>query len=260
MNEDIKDIVSSSPKVLESLYGDLAQPGVRAIGQALGTALEFCTSLLLPIKLLNEKFKLNFAKRLNEYKTKLEAIPEDKRCEVHPQIGLPIIEKLTYTTCDEIADLFTSLLASASSIDTANTAHPAFISMIERMSPDEARILEYLKDKEDIQYCDINAYSNQNSGYDTLAEHVTMIEHDVALIYPKNTNAYLANLVSLGILRDEKGTFKMDKAQYNRIREEYLVEEFTASAVPEIYKSIEVEESYYQVTPFGRLFIQACIK
>ena len=260
MNEDIKDIVSSSPKVLESLYGDLAQPGVKAIGQALGTALEFCTSLLLPIKLLNEKFKLNFAKRLNEYKTKLEAIPEDKRCEVHPQIGLPIIEKLTYTTCDEIADLFTSLLASASSIDTANTAHPAFISMIERMSPDEAKILEYLKDKEDIQYCDINAYSNQNSGYDTLAEHVTMIEDDVALIYPENSNAYLANLVSLGILRDEKGTFKMDKTQYNRIREKCHIEELTASAVPEIYKSIKVEESYYQVTPFGRLFIQACIK
>ena len=260
MNEDIKDIVSSSPKVLESLYGDLAQPGVKAIGQALGTALEFCTSLLLPIKLLNEKFKLNFAKRLNEYKAKLEAIPEDKRCEVHPQIGLPIIEKLTYTTCDEIADLFTSLLASASSIDTANTAHPAFISMIERMSPDEARILEYLKNKEDIQYCDINVYSNQNSGYDTLFEHVTMIKEDVALIYPENTNAYLANLVSLGILRDKKGTFRMDKTQYNRIKGKYQVEELTAKFVPERWKSIDVEESYYQVTPFGRLFIQACIK
>lgn len=260
MNEDIKDIVSSSPKVLESLYGDLAQPGVRAIGQALGTALEFCTSLLLPIKLLNEKFKLNFAKRLNEYKTKLEAIPEDKRCEVHPQIGLPIIEKLTYTTCDEIADLFTSLLASASSTDTANTAHPAFISMIERMSPDEARILEYLKDKEEIQYCDINAYSNQHSGYKTISEHVTMIADDVTLIYAENTNAYLANFVSLGILRDEKGTFKIDKTQYNRIREKCHVEELTEKFVPTIYKSIEVVESYYQVTPFGRLFIQACIK
>lgn len=260
MNEDIKDIVSSSPKVLESLYGDLAQPGVKAIGQALGTALEFCTSLLLPIKLLNEKFKLNFAKRLNEYKTKLEAIPEDKRCEVHPQIGLPIIEKLTYTTCDEIADLFTSLLASASSSDTANTAHPAFISMIERMSPDEARVLEYLKDKEEIQYCDINAYSNQHSGYKTISEHVTMIADDVTLIYAENTNAYLANFVSLGILRDEKGTFKIDKTQYNRIREKCHVEELTEKFVPMIYKSIEVVESYYQVTPFGRLFIQACIK
>ena len=246
--------------LLALVYKDLLRPSAQVIGESLKAVLEFASTPFMALQLQNDKLKLNLKKRLDEYAQKLDSIPEDKRCEVHPQIGLPIIEKLTYTTCDEIADLFTSLLASASSIDTANTAHPAFISMIERMSPDEARILEYLKDKEDIQYCDINAYSNQNSGYDTLAEHVTMIEHDVALIYPKNTNAYLANLVSLGILRDKKGTFRMDKTQYNRIREEYHVEEFTASAVPEIYKSIEVEESYYQVTPFGRLFIQACIK
>ena len=260
MSEDIKDIVSSSSKVLESLYGDLAQPGIRVIGQALETVLEFSTALLLPIKLLNEKFKLNFANRLNEYKTKLEAIPEDKRCEVHPQIGLPIIEKLTYTTCDEIADLFTSLLASASSIDTANTAHPAFISMIERMSPDEARILEYLKDKEDIQYCDINAYSKDGPGFICLHEHITVLDVDVPLNYQQNTNVYLANFVSLGILCDKEGRSIMDKTQYNRIREKYHIEELTEESVPMIYKSIEVIESYYQVTPFGRLFIQACIK
>lgn len=246
--------------LLALVYKDLLRPSVQVIGKSLKAVLEFVSTPFMALQLQNDKVKLNLEKRLDEYAQKLHSIPEDKRCEVHPQIGLPIIEKLTYTTCDEIADLFTSLLASASSIDTANTAHPAFISMIERMSPDEARILEYLKDKEDIQYCDINVYSNQNSGYNTLFEHVSMIEEDVALIYPENTNAYLANLVSLGIFCDKKGTFRMDKTQYNRIKGKYQVEELTASLVPESFKSIKVEESYYQVTPFGRLFIQACIK
>lgn len=246
--------------LLALVYKDLLRPSVQVIGKSLKAVLEFVSTPFMALQLQNDKNKLNLKKRLDEYAQKLDSIPEDKRCEVHPQIGLPIIEKLTYTTCDEIADLFTSLLASASSIDTANTAHPAFISMIERMSPDEARILEYLKDKENIEYCDINARSNQTSGYNTIFEHVTMIEDDVALIYPKNTNAYLANFVSLGILRDEKGTFRMDKTQYNRIRKKCHIEELTEKLVPTIHKSIEVEESYYQVTPFGRLFIQACIK
>ena len=246
--------------LLALVYKDLLRPSVQVIGKSLKAVLEFVSTPFMALQLQNDKVKLNLEKRLDEYAQKLHSIPEDKRCEVHPQIGLPIIEKLTYTTCDEIADLFTSLLASASSIDTANTAHPAFISMIERMSPDEARILEYLKDKEEIQYCDINAYSNQHSGYKTISEHVTMIADDVTLIYAENTNAYLANFVSLGILRDEKGTFKIDKTQYNRIREKCHVEELTEKFVPTIYKSIEVVESYYQVTPFGRLFIQACIK
>ena len=122
--------------LLALVYKDLLRPSAQVIGESLKAVLEFASTPFMALQLQNDKLKLNLKKRLDEYAQKLDSIPEDKRCEVHPQIGLPIIERLTYTTCDEIADLFTSLLASASSTDTANTAHPAFISMIERMSPD----------------------------------------------------------------------------------------------------------------------------
>ncbi|WP_288904208.1 DUF4393 domain-containing protein [uncultured Porphyromonas sp.] len=246
--------------LLALVYKDLLRPSAQVIGKSLKAVLEFVSTPFMALQLQNDKVKLNLEKRLDEYAQKLHSIPEDKRCEVHPQIGLPIIEKLTYTTCDEIADLFTNLLASASSIDTVNTAHPAFISMIERMSPDEARVLEYLKDKKEIQYCDINAYLKDGPDFVCLYEHVTVLDVDVPLNYPQNTNVYLANFVSLGILCDKEGISITDKTQYNRIREKYHIEELTEESVPMTYKSIEVIESYYQVTPFGRLFIQACIK
>lgn len=126
-NNEIIGLVKETPKILTTIYGDLAQPSVRKVGTALETVFEFSTSLLLPLKLINEKFKLNFEKRLNDYKKKLEEIPDDKICEVNPQIGTPLIEKLSYTTNDEIADLFTNLLTKASSIDTVNLAHPSFV-------------------------------------------------------------------------------------------------------------------------------------
>jgi len=85
--------------------------------------------MLLPIKLLNEKFKLNFERNLDDYKKKLEAIPEEKICDVNPQIGTPIIEKLTYTTNEEIADLFTSFLTKASNTETVNQDHPSFCTI-----------------------------------------------------------------------------------------------------------------------------------
>ena len=124
-SNELIGIVKESPQILATIYGYLAQPSVKKVGAALETVFEFSTSLLLPLKLLNEKFKLNFEKRLNDYKKKLEQIPEEKICEVNPQIGTPIIEKLSYTTNDEIADLFTSLLAKASSSETVNFAHPS---------------------------------------------------------------------------------------------------------------------------------------
>ena len=154
MGEDkpILDLLKSTPNILGQVYADVAQPSVKTLGAALGTVLEFSTSFLLPVKLLNEMFKLNFTKRMEEYKEKQEQIPEEKRCEVHPQIGTPIIDKLSYTTNDEIADLFTTLLANASNIDMVNTAHPSFVSIIERLSPDEAKLIRYLNGKNQICY------------------------------------------------------------------------------------------------------------
>lgn len=93
MDNQLLDLVKTTPNILGQIYEDLAQPSVRAVGSALGTVFEFSSSILLPVKLLNEKVKLNFTKNLNDYKKKLEEIPEEKRCEVHPQIGTPIVEK-----------------------------------------------------------------------------------------------------------------------------------------------------------------------
>ena len=130
----IVGLVKASSNVLCQFYQDMAQPSVKAMGQALATVFELCPNSLLSLKLWTEKRKLNFAKRLNEYKEKLEQIPEEKRIEVDTQIGTPMVEKVTYTTNDEIADLFTTLLANASNIDTVNRAHPAFVDIISRLS------------------------------------------------------------------------------------------------------------------------------
>lgn len=260
MDNNITDLIKSTPNILGVIYQDLAQPSVKAVGNALGTVFEFSTSFLLPVKLLNEKFKLNFKKRLNEYKEKLEEIPEDKRCEVHPQIGTPIIEKLSYTTNDEIADMFTTLLANASNVDMVNNAHPSFVNMIERMSPDEARILSYLKDKIDIQYCNFYGDAKDGEGYATLLDHETLLRNEIEFNYPQNLNAYLANFISLGIIIDKAGIFRIDKTIYNKIRDEVNLKKLEDTLVPQTYKSITVEESYYEITDFGKLFIKACIK
>lgn len=260
MDNSVLDLVKGTPNILGQIYTDLAQPSVKAVGQALGTVFEFSTSFLLPVKLLNEKFKLNFKKRITEYEKKLEEVPKEKRCEVHPQIGTPIIEKLSYTTNDDIADLFTTLLANASNIDMVNTAHPSFVTMIERLSPDEARIIKYLKGKEDIEYCDFRGNIKDGNGYHTLIEHATLITQEVLLVFPKNINAYLANFVSLGILFDMNGSYKIDQNIYNKIKDCYRLEELRKRFVPNTFKEIDTKKSYYQITDFGKLFIQACIK
>ena len=245
--------------MLAQVYSDLAQPSVQAVGRALGTVFEFSTSMLLPVKLLNEKFKLNFAKRLNEYKEKLESVPEGKRCEVHPQIGTPIIERLSYTTTDEIADMFTTLLCNASNVDKVNVAHPSFVGIIEHLSTDEARIINYLKGKKDIEYCTLNGKRLTGEGHIVLLQRATLIPRDVQLDFPNNVGAYLSNLVSLGILVDRSGSWKVDTKNTDDICKEIHLDKLSADLVPSRFKSIDVERSFLEVTEFGRLFITACV-
>lgn len=255
------ELVKAGGNVLGQFYQDLAQPSVKALGQALATVFELCPTSLLSLKLWNEKRKLNFRKRLNEYKEKLEQIPKEKRCEVDTQIGTPIVEKLTYTTNDEIADLFTTLLANASNIDTVNRAHPAFIDIIGRLSEDEARIIQYLQTVLEVPYCSFRAITKAESGgFITIIDHATMLPYCVSLKFPENITAYLSNLISLGILSDENGLYKTDNTEYDKICVKNGLEGLKAKLVPQTFKEIEVAKSYYKVTPFGKLFIQACIK
>ena len=260
MNNQIIEATKAASNILSQIYTDLAQPSVQAIGKSLGTVFEYGASMLLPLKLHNEKCKLALKRGLDEYQKKLEGLPEEKRCEVHPQLGIPVLDKLTYITNDEIADMFTTLLANASNIDMFNTAHPSFVGMIERMSTDEARLLKYLKDKDDIQYCIFNGNIKDGKGYRTLFDHVTLLEDEVRFSFPQNISAYLVNFVSLGILKDMSPTYKVDKTIYTRIRENMNLKQLEEKLVPNVFKSISVVESFYEVTDFGKLFIRACIQ
>lgn len=70
-SKPIVELVKAGSNVLGQFYQDLAQPSVRALGQALGTVFELCPTSLLSIKIWTEKRKINFKKRLNEYAKKL---------------------------------------------------------------------------------------------------------------------------------------------------------------------------------------------
>lgn len=263
-------LVKESSNVLCQFYKDLAQPSVKALGQALSTVFELCPNSLLSLKLWTEKRKLNFAKRLNEYKDKLEQISEEKRCEVDPQIGTPIVEKLTYTTNDGIADLFTTLLAKASNKDLANSIHPAFVHIVSELCPDEAIIIQYIYQQKKI--CFVKCIDYIVGVIDSLGKNVN-------LSTPLNKDMYYSHLISLGILVENQRSFTELSPSMPSINEEY--ERIEAEAQKYIdsinthikdatfgeldtflkdFKDIKIyNRGYYCLTQFGEFFAKACI-
>lgn len=274
LKNDVKGVVHAA-------YNDILHPSLSVIGRSLGTTLEFFLIPFAGLQLVNDKVKVNLQYRLEQYAEKLKQVPEEKQCEVHPELGVPIMQRLSYTTNDDVAELFLELLTSASNIDKVGLAHPSFISIIDRLSPDEARILVYLKPLQDGQmpYLNIVArkkeelVSNKNVSLDkfdfvdidtsfiTIQQWVTPISQKVSLDFPMNVHIYLANLISCGILKDEYG-FALNHIdnQYKEIEEYIKLDAIKQKYAANEYSEVESEHSFFSTTGLGLQFMQACIK
>lgn len=254
----LPELVKGGMQFVSQFYQDMAQPTVKTIGKTLNTTFEFATIPALALRYATEKVKANFASRLEEYKKKLDKIPEDDRCMVEPEIGEPIIRNLMNTTNDQIADLFTTLLANASNIKTLDKAHPKFAHIVQNMTPDEALIIQYLKEHNEVCYMNFQGEFGKEKGFLTIMSYATLIPNEVKLSYPDNINAYISNLVSLGILQDMSGTYKIDDSVYKEIEKLYR-DNLEKQWTPHTFTIISTEKSYLEVTEFGELFINACI-
>jgi hypothetical protein len=255
-------VLKDTPKILPLIYKDCLQPSAKKVGQALETVLEISNTILLPIKLLNEKAKVNFKKHMETYREKLDKVQNDKIIDIPPIIGTPIIDRLTYVTNDEIAELFINLLTNASSEETINKAHPAFIHMIDRMTIDEARIINHLSDKEFIPYINIISRNQQNhEEFITLAWNLTGLEFDIELMCKDNIDTYLDNLSSLNIIHPQKDLYKTMPNIYEQLKDKYsdLINEVEKHISKDNnYSSYEITKSFYEITDLGSSFIRAC--
>ena len=165
---------------------------------------------LLPITAIGyipKVAKACLEKHLHSFEEKLNKIPEEKKADIHPQISIPIIQKLFYTTNDAIAELFINLLTSSANIDMCSNAYPGFVEIISQLSPDEAKIIQFLKGENEILYAGINAYVKNGKGYNPYLEKSTLIPFLINLDFPQNIGAYYSNLIRLGILEDKAGTY-----------------------------------------------------
>lgn len=252
MLPEILKSVSDSSGLLKEIYGDLAKPGIHQVGKALETVLGIGNTLLIPLSLANEKGKIILEKNLNAYREKINKIPEEEIAEIPPEIGVPILEKLTYTSNEEISALYINLLSKASSLETQDQAHPSFVNLIGSMSPDEASIIKYLRNKDTLPF--IDRVINQSGGYKVTESCITNLDAEITTIYPNNIPAYLSNFEGLGIIKFRRDIHILEEGIYEAIEKKNKT----------IYVGLKSGESQsfkkgvIEITTFGKLFINSC--
>lgn len=219
----------------DKVYHDLFHPGMTKAGEALATILDIGNLVLLPLKLLNEKSRIYFKNNIEKYEEKLQKEKDFTLIDVPEYVGLPILDKFTYLNQEDLSEAFTNLLTKASFSETINLVHPAFITTLNNISADEAKLLFHLKDKVEIPFIDVildkqvekipapddlnqsgrktreqlqlqikYAYQDRQQVKMNVAWNLTGLEKEVELSFPENIDLYLENLEFHGIIKYER--------------------------------------------------------
>ncbi len=137
------------------------------------------------------------------------------------------------------------------------------MNIINNLSPDEALILNELNQGDFCIPLLIPMFSQEETGLNLLIgnkEFLTGLEDIIPnLLYPDNIVAYMANFKGLGLLKIEKNFVLANCIElYEDLENQYRSELklFTEDKKP---LTIKFKRAQGTITPFGRLFMNACL-
>ncbi len=243
--------------LLKQIYGDLAKPGVAKVGRALETVLGLGNTILLPLYLLNERSRLLVESSLESYRKKVDKIPSEKIATVPPEVGVPVVEKLMHTQDVDLRELYSSLLASASSDENRSKAHPAFVGIISNMSPDEARLLKHFKTYNRLPLLTYRLRKPSSGDFLECKDLFIPVFESTGLNFVQNLTVYLNNLQGLGLIQVDREFNMIPESVYELI-EPQVQASATQNADP-VYSKLDLRHGQVMISEFGRLFIEACI-
>lgn len=254
---EIAKIVAEVIKELsKDIYADALKPATQEIGKALGTVFGLGNVILTPFELAIEGTKLLKESVITKWESKLKALPPEKIKAIEPEIAVPALSKLKYTTNDELQNLFLNLLTSASNTDKSSFVHPSFINVISNLSPDEAKIINYMVANNEPS-CTVHIRIHyQNETFSDHAHNTTIFDANELIEFKNNTSVYLHNLISLGIIK--KWSMPTNVPQLDLIKEFLNPTKETLQSEKSNVVRVEFIDRFYDFTEYGKQFMDIC--
>ncbi len=246
------------PALLSEIYGDVLKPGAKQVGTALETVIGLGNTVLWPVALANERSRLALQKNLEKYRAQIERLPEEKTVPVPPEVGVPIAEKLSYVSDEELSDMYINLLAKASSSDTAKFAHPSFVNVINNLCPDEAVLLKEVRRRVALPFVSAKLQKKNVNEWSSLGDLLTGLELSVKLAFPNNLPAYVSNFEGLGLIQVRRDIFIAQPELYEKLESVYRPQCEAFTYDKETHE-VSFERGKIEATTFGRLFMDACL-
>ena len=259
----LEAVLKTYPELMNKLYTDGLSRPVQEVGGIVTDLVKAARLITAPIQ-----YMAHLQDRLVHFIKQIDRdIPKEKQVTPSATLLLPILEKLKFQ-CDSdlLTTLYVELLKRACDKDRVNEAHPAFISIIPQLSPDEAIFIFHLACKGR----NLGRYflSEQKGSLHKLMNHLEVNSLDQPmspkkgftlrssavvqrlfpledLIEPNYVDLYASHLKSLSIIQ-----------QHASPGEVSLHLDENDKTTGKLHRKTIV---FYKLTLFGELFAKACI-
>lgn len=241
------------------VYQDAIQPAAKEVGKSLHLVSRAVNAALAPVEGL-----VWGVERIREFvrervAAKLDNVPPDEVQQPKPHVAVPAIEALRYTGAEsELSELYANLLATSMDRETAYRAHPGFVDMIKNMSPDEARIMQFLATHGDQPLINIKIVMNEQGHFRISHRHVSLIGLKAGCDHPSLAANYLDNLSRLGLI-EMPDRFITNDALYTEIEEYPQIKQIKETPTHIDGAKVEIEKLKVELTDLGKQFIRTCV-
>ena len=272
-NENIvkETALSVAKETVKEVYADTVQPTAKNVGGFFGTLSGFFNHVVMyPLKKLNIKYEQKAIAFEKEMEKKYNSIPEEDRVEPQLHIVGPTMESLKYNIMDDdLAELFSNLLVSDMDRRTQNLCTPAFVKVIEQLSPADARVFKTIFNEcakaETIPICKMDLCKiddeKRNIRKEYLPLYLVGIEADK--LNPNDVSKSLQNLERLGLLTIDFLKWRSDDEVYNKLIDNSYIESLKAWAnqiTGESYIAKVGSKGLLELNDFARDFAKVCLR
>ena len=263
--------LSVAKETAKDVYADTVQPTAKNVGGFFGTLSGFFNHVVMyPLKKLNIRYEQKAIAFEKEMEHKYNSIPEKERVEPQLHIVGPTMESLKYNIMDDdLAELFSNLLVSDMDMRTQNLCTPAFVKVIEQLSPADARVFKAVFNEcakaEIIPICKVDLCKIDDEKRKIRKEYLPLylVGIEVDKLNPNDVSKSLQNLERLGLLTIDFLKWRSDDEVYNKLIDKSYIESHKAWAnqiTGESYIAKVGSKGLLELNDFARDFAKVCLR
>lgn len=196
----------------------------------------------------------------------LESVPPERRIEPRLSVAGPAVQAMVFLGHEsELRAMFAKLLATSMDAETAHLAHPAFVEIIKQLSPDEARLLRYLRKRVTVPMIDIRVHDKDNkygTEFHTAFRNLTTLGEDAKCEVKGLLPVYIDNLIRLKLCDSPPDAELASSSRYESLEQDPDVQGKMQN-IHEVIgdtKTAKISRRLLEMTDFGNQFASACIR